>query len=339
MRHEAVSRAARTWVAPLALVLTLAGLAPAPALAQPTAEASPPVERAARVRPGRTPVDDLAPVWVAAGGASLGVGLGLFLWPTSPPADPQVGVWRGGLLFDEGFRDMTRAPTLGGSEMARRISDVLLTATIAQAAITDSVIVPLLQDDPDLVWQASAAHALALGLMLSAGSVVKRVTERARPFERACADDPSAPGCNAGDTYNSFFSLHSGVAFTSAGFSCAMHLERNLYGDQGADIVSCGTSLAAATVTGLLRVVADVHYLSDVLVGAVAGFLIGYLVPLAIVPQRVPVRDEPEGELDLPEGAETIPTTPGMTWSAAPLVELDRERGGFTLGVSVSGTF
>lgn len=286
--------------------------------------------------PDRTPVADLAPVWVGAGAATLGLGIGLFMIPAQAPADPSVGVWRGGLLFDEAVRDAARAPTLGGEQLARQLSDILLVATIAQAALTDSVVIPLLHDDPDLVWQASAAHALALGVMMSLGSVVKQATERARPFERDCASQPDLPGCGNGDSYRSFFSLHSGVAFTSAGFSCAMHLERTLYRDQGADIVSCGASIAAATATGFLRVVADVHYLTDVLVGAIGGFLIGYLVPLAVVPSRprAPPLDDP----GLPEGAEPLPTTPGLSWSAAPMLELGRDGGGTTLGASVSGS-
>lgn len=292
--------------------------------------------RAAAQAQARTPVGDLAPVWVGAGAGALGLGLGLFFMPGQVPADPNVGVWRGGLLLDEGFRDVAKAPTLGGEELAKTMSDVLLTATVANAALIDSLLIPLLNGDPDLAWQASAAHALALGITMTVGNIVKHVSNRARPFERECATNPDSPGCRNGDTYMSFFSLHTGVAFTSAGFSCAMHLERSIYGDQGADIVACGSAVAAATMVGLLRVVADVHYLSDVLVGALLGFAVGYLVPLAVVPNRP--REREVSNPDDPEDEPIPPPPPSVSWSVSPMVDLDRN-GGFTLGASVSGTF
>lgn len=52
-----------------------------------------------------------------------------------------------------------------------------------------------------------------------------------------------------------------------------------LYGNKYADVGACVTALAAATVTGSLRVVADVHYASDVFAGATLGLLSGWLMP------------------------------------------------------------
>lgn len=194
------------------------------------------------------------------------------------------GHWRGGILFDEGFRSAIRLSAVGDQEIARTISDITLGATLLTAAGIDAALVPAIQGNGELVWRAELAHTLALGITISAGEIVKRLVGRARPYERDCEEDPSRHGCDASDLFHSFYSLHSGVAFTSAGFSCAMHLDRGLYGDLAADATSCGISLALATTTGLLRVVADRHYLSDVLIGAALGFLVGYLMPLALVP-------------------------------------------------------
>lgn len=198
---------------------------------------------------------------------------------------PSSNHWRGGILFDEDFRAAFRLAEVGEQETARTISDIALGATILTAGV-DGSIVPLAQGNTDLAWQAQFAHALALGITMSGGEVVKRMTSRARPYERECAARPERAGCRDSDTFESFYSLHSGVAFTSAGFSCSMHLSRSLYGDLAADATSCAISLAMATTTGLLRVLSDRHYLSDVLIGAALGFLVGYVVPLAIVPER-----------------------------------------------------
>jgi hypothetical protein len=45
------------------------------------------------------------------------------------------------------------------------------------------------------------------------------------------------------------------------------------------DDVACASSLTLAFATGILRVVGDRHYASDVMFGAIAGFSLGYLYP------------------------------------------------------------
>lgn len=194
------------------------------------------------------------------------------------------GRWRGGILFDEDFRAAIRLRAIPEQEIARQVSDVLLVSTMVGAA-ADALATPLAQGRTELALRASFAHILALGVTLGAGEIVKRAAGRARPFERDCADDPTRAGCGDSDVFASFYSLHSGVAFTSAGFLCATHGVRGMYGNTAADATACGLSLAMAATTGLLRVVSDRHYLSDVIVGATLGFLVGFLLPLAIVPE------------------------------------------------------
>lgn len=212
------------------------------------------------------------------------VALSLSDVPTVSPT-ARASTWRGGILLDEDARDALRLDGDEARELSATVSDVLLAATMLGTTV-ESLAVPLAQGDPRLAWQASAAHVLALGLTLFLGDVVKGAVGRARPFERACRADPSAPGCQSPDTFASFYSLHTAMASASAGFSCAMHLSRSLYGDPVADAASCGVSIALAAVTGLLRITADRHYLSDVVVGALLGFVVGFVVPLALVPTR-----------------------------------------------------
>ncbi|AKF10378.1 phosphatase PAP2 family protein [Sandaracinus amylolyticus] len=300
-------------------LLCAIGVAAAPAAAQ---EPTPP-HRA----PPRTRIDGIAaPITGGLAAAALGAGLGIYVAPTSQHS-PDVGVWRGGIVADEPFRDLLRASSPRGISIAGHTSDALMLGTIAYTALVDSLLVPLVQGDLDLAWQASLAHSLAFGLTLTAGGIVKRVTNRARPYERECATNPSAPGCQSHDIYESFYSLHTGLAATSAGFSCALHLERNLFGDLGHDIASCGGSIAAATVTGLLRVVADRHYLSDVIIGGLLGFAVGYLVPMIVIPSRA---SRLEGLSDEPRS--------DFAWSILPMAS-PGDSGGFAAGASVFGTF
>lgn len=229
-------------------------------------------------------------------GLSLAAGLNLFMNGVDAPLVPQNTLtaarvhpgaqWRGGILFDEPLRDAFRIGSHDGRETAARISDMMLAATVVNSFLLDAFAIPLANDDPQLALDASIAYSLALGMTLVLGELVKEGVSRARPYERYCEDDPSSPGCGNEDAYASFYSLHSGVAFTNAGFSCSMHLERNLYGDAGADGASCATSLVMASTVAILRVAADRHYLTDVLVGSALGMVVGYLVPIFMVPEH-----------------------------------------------------
>jgi membrane-associated phospholipid phosphatase len=102
---------------------------------------------------------------------------------------------------------------------------------------------------------------------------------RERPFKTAyCSENPSDPDCASGDS-SSFLSGHASTAFTGAGLVCAHHGAMPLYGNKIADTGACATALAAATVTGGLRIVADKHYASDVIAGAALGLASGWLMP------------------------------------------------------------
>jgi membrane-associated phospholipid phosphatase len=221
----------------------------------------------------------------------------LCAWPAPGTAQRRAtsaddaDVWRGGVLLDEPARDALRLDAHDARETAASVSDVLL-ATNVLGTTLDALAAPLARGEPRLAWEATGANVLALAVTLAVGEIVKRSVGRARPFERACRADASDPACRAGDTFASFYSLHTGLAFTSAGSSCALHLGRSIDGDAAADAISCGASLALAAATGLLRIAADRHYLSDVVVGAVLGLVVGFVLPSLLV---APASPSPSG--------------------------------------------
>src|SRR2546423_3658263 len=113
-----------------------------------------------------------------------------------------------------------------------------------------------------------AAETVALAGL--AGEAVKLAVARRRPAAHASG----AARASAHDDA-SFYSGHASAAFAVATSfaTCA-----SLRGDRDA-WVAWAAGLPLAALTGYLRIAADRHYLSDVLVGAGAGTLFGTLVP------------------------------------------------------------
>jgi hypothetical protein len=61
--------------------------------------------------------------------------------------------------------------------------------------------------------------------------------------------------------------------------SCANHAFLPLYGSKTWDTLACARDLVLATSDGLLRIMGDRHYATDVLAGATMGFGFGYGMP------------------------------------------------------------
>ncbi len=76
----------------------------------------------------------------------------------------------------------------------------------------------------------------------------------------------------------SFFSGHAAFSFASAVFLSTIYSK--YYPDSNWKGVIWGSSIFLASITGYLRVISGMHFLSDVLTGAAVGSLIGYIVPL-----------------------------------------------------------
>jgi len=99
---------------------------------------------------------------------------------------------------------------------------------------------------------------------------ITNVVQEKRPPGAECENDPHC--------VKSFWSGHEANVFAAASLLCAEHGALDLYGGD-ADAVVCGTALAVASGIGVLRIAADDHYASDVVVGALVGGATGYLMP------------------------------------------------------------
>ena len=106
--------------------------------------------------------------------------------------------------------------------------------------------------------------------------ISKMVVARERPFVHALPPESKPLTARPADNDLSFFSGHTSVAFalaTAAGTVTTMR------GYRWAPAV-WSVGLVAASATGYLRIAADKHWLTDVLVGAAVGSIVGLLVPL-----------------------------------------------------------
>jgi len=76
----------------------------------------------------------------------------------------------------------------------------------------------------------------------------------------------------------SFFSAHTSVSFASAVFLSITFDKYNP--DSNLTPYIWGSSLVVASTVGYLRYIAGQHFPSDIIVGAIVGSLVGYLIPL-----------------------------------------------------------
>ncbi len=111
-----------------------------------------------------------------------------------------------------------------------------------------------------------------------ANQVVKFTVGRERPFVHVLPEDQKARTDHPSDNNLSFYSGHTSLAFslvTAAGTVSELRGYKNRW-------IIWAVGLPAAASVGLLRMGADKHYLTDVLVGAAAGSLFGVGIPLLL---------------------------------------------------------
>jgi membrane-associated phospholipid phosphatase len=185
--------------------------------------------------------------------------------------------------------DLRIAKALGGKVWRQQASD------ISDATLSASVALPFalaLGANPDERGRDMRVALGTLATNIALTDVVKRLAGRPRPYARFRR--PYHPEDLAkDDAHYSFYSGHSSTSFAmavAAGMLSHYHGYRNEAG-------VWATGLTLATTTGVLRIAADQHYASDVIGGAAAGALVGWLVPRlhrpAGMPQSAARKNEP----------------------------------------------
>lgn len=217
----------------------------------------------------------------------------------------------GGVLFDDYFREALRLRDPEQRDAARTVSDWTALSTMGWAIAVDSLIVPLARGSTELSGQMLLMDAEAFSFSTLITTLIFKTVARARPSYVDCERDSNYdPLCKL-HPMGSFPSGHTNTAFTGAGLSCAHHLHVPLYGDRTADVLACAGTLALAATTGTLRVVGDRHYATDVLVGAMIGFAVGYGMPTLLHYGKV--QDDPATPAAMQPLGGAMPIVPSIS--------------------------
>ena len=214
--------------------------------------------------------------WIITG-AGAAIALGAAILP------PQKKHAIGGILFDDEARKALRMPSSEGRYVARDASDVILSLEATWPLFVDALITTWwYRGSPDAAAQMALIDGQALAIVTALQGATNTTASRERPYGQICGT-PEQPestiDCEGNVRYRSFFSGHSAFTFMSAGLVCVHHQKLDLWGGAGDDI-ACVTAYAGAAATATLRVMGDMHYVSDVAVGAGVGTLVGLAVPL-----------------------------------------------------------
>jgi membrane-associated phospholipid phosphatase len=186
--------------------------------------------------------------------------------------------WVGPILFDTPVRNALRLHTKSGLETAATASYVAAVIPPAQALV-DSLALPAVDGNFDLTWQLGMMDAQSFAFSALVTTSLYDTVGRARPSYEDCKSGKSVdPLCGSGELA-SFPSGHTSAAMTGAGLICAHHGALPLYGGGAWDVAACVEGLTVATGVGVLRMMADRHYASDVLTGGAIGFFAGYALP------------------------------------------------------------
>lgn len=144
-------------------------------------------------------------------------------------------------------------------------------------SLSTLVSIPFLIDE----WKVKDISTIGVmyieSLLLSYGTkdILKGLISRPRPYIHR--SDSSEDLLDERDSYFSFPSGHTSIAFMTASFSTYVFSQGE--SSKEAKIIMGVSSFSLATLTGVLRVTSGAHYPTDVLAGAVLGSGIGFIVP------------------------------------------------------------
>ncbi|MGO9834041.1 MAG: phosphatase PAP2 family protein [Polyangiaceae bacterium] len=201
---------------------------------------------------------------------------------------PSQATWTRPILFDTWARDTFRGRTAAVQSFASTSTDWMYKA---------GALVPFLMDDyfaaasvhqnADVAWQLAVIDFQSFGIAGLVSLTAEHSVGRMRPYVLSCdaqgqvldAQGHVMQTCGTGNDFRSFYSGHATATATTAGLVCVHHQHLPLFGGGIADLAPCIVMIGVSVATGILRLVYDEHWASDVMVGWADGVLSGYVLP------------------------------------------------------------
>ena len=201
---------------------------------------------------------------------------GTFFLATEPPSTCRWCATNG---FDDGIRSALRAsdPRVAGT--ASHVFSIAAVPLVGAAGL----VLPALGDHElgragKDVWIVANTTVFTIGLTLA----VKVSAARQRPAFHYGVQTETEAANTPREANLSFFSSDTAAAFSVAACSTTLAY---LHGYESAPWILAGGA-AFATTAGVLRISADMHWATDVMMGALVGTAAGVSVPLLLHERR-----------------------------------------------------
>ena len=181
--------------------------------------------------------------------------------------------WDGKSFDKDSINPLDRALMHSYSKKLDTAGDAMVATTIALPFLTGAA---FLWQDPryggiDLLTD-TVMFAEALAISHTLAHITKGLVLRTRPYNYYAGDEATEDDWN-----RSFYSGHTTMAFAAATFTSYTFC--NYFPESSWKIPLVAASYGLACTTGIVRVEAGCHFATDVLVGAMTGAAIGFLVP------------------------------------------------------------
>jgi hypothetical protein len=201
---------------------------------------------------------------------------------------PSSATWNSPILFDTAARNLLRGRTAAIQSFASTSTDIMYKAGALVPFVVDDYFGALsLHQNADVAWQLAVIDFQSFGIAGLVSLTAEHAVGRARPYTLSCeaggqvrdAQGHVLQTCGTSNDFRSFYSGHATATATTAGLVCVHHQHLPLFGGGFADLAPCLLMIGVSAATGVLRLVYDEHWASDVMVGWLDGFLSGYVLP------------------------------------------------------------
>jgi membrane-associated phospholipid phosphatase len=201
-------------------------------------------------------------------GAIGGLGLSFFLGKNIKPLTPEEV----GRLSQQNELFFDRWACRNFSLKADNLSDIFLNI----CAFSPLLMFASPNLDRDQMWTYALMYIETGILTLGITEITKCLTRRIRPYVYN-SEVPLHDKIMSSHTRKSFFSGHTSISFASIVFLARTYAA--LHPDSRWKPVVWATGISTATLVGVLRILSGKHFPTDVLVGALVGSFIGFVIP------------------------------------------------------------